>query len=87
MVIMQAKDISTDDLLRYLADHQEYWVMRWELPLPEGTPEKVQMAKVRSLIKRGLSGGCDCGCRADLCITDKGLALIGAKRTHPYNGY
>ena len=34
--------------------------------------------------------GCDCGCRGDYEITDKGLEIIGAKRTTsriPWFGY
>ena len=49
--------------------------------------DKLILSKMKSFIKRGLSGGCDCGCRGDYVITDKGLALIGKPRTHEYNGY
>ena len=49
--------------------------------------EKIWLAKMKSMIRRGLSGGCDCGCRGDYEITDKGLELIGEKRTKQYNGY
>jgi hypothetical protein len=55
--------------------------------MPEGTPDKVALAKMRALVRRGLSGGCDCGCRGDFEITDKGLALIGQTRTKAYTGY
>lgn len=55
--------------------------------MPKSTPEKVALAKMRSLYKRGLVGGCDCGCRGDFEITDKGLALVGRPRTQPYHGY
>jgi hypothetical protein len=55
--------------------------------VPDGTPEKVLRAKMRSLYKRGLVGGCPCGCRGDFEITDKGLELIGQPRTAPYSGY
>lgn len=48
---------------------------------------KILRAKFKSLIKRGLCGGCACGCRGDFEITDKGLALIGEMRTVKYNGY
>lgn len=57
------------------------------LAMPRGTPEKVALAKMRSLYRRDLVGGCDCGCRGDFEITDKGLALIGRARTKPYTGY
>lgn len=50
-------------------------------------PTKVFLAKMRSLMKRKLVGGCPCGCRGDYEITDKGLELIGEKRIKPYSGY
>lgn len=55
--------------------------------MPEGTPHKVALSKMKSLYKRGLVGGCDCGCRGDFEITDKGLAVIGQTRKVEYNGY
>lgn len=33
--------------------------------MPPDTPPKVVLAKMRSLIKRGLVRGCACGCRGD----------------------
>ncbi len=48
---------------------------------------KLQRAKMTMLMNRGLIGGCDCGCRGDYEITNKGLALIGVERTKPYSGY
>jgi predicted transcriptional regulator len=55
--------------------------------VPTNTPEKVMHAKMRALYRRGLVGGCDCGCRGDWEITDKGLELIGQQRIKPYSGY
>lgn len=55
--------------------------------LPPETPHKLFHSKMKSLHKRGLIGGCVCGCRGDFEITDKGLALIGRERTQPYTGY
>lgn len=43
--------------------------------------------KFKSLYRRGLIGGCDCGCRGDFEITDKRLAAIGRVRTKTYTGY
>ncbi len=57
------------------------------LYIPADIPIKVYFAKLRALHKRGLIGGCQCGCRGDFEITDKGLALIGRERTKPYSGY
>lgn len=86
---LQAKDLSTDAILRYLADRQGTWTMRWDLAadLFPDIPEKVVLAKIRSIMAAGLSGGCSCGCRGDLEITDKGLAFIGRHRIKEYNGY
>lgn len=43
-----------------------HWANRWDLArlFPEA-PEKVVLAKLRSLIKRKLINGCPCGCRGD----------------------
>lgn len=92
---MKAADIDDKAVLRFLAGHQSRWCTwgkGYSMPtvqdaMPPGTPEKVQLAKMRQLLKRGLVGGCDCGCRGDWEITDKGLAYIDAARTSPYTGY
>jgi hypothetical protein len=93
---MKASDISDRDVLEFLAGHQGHW-STWGVgysimptvqdAMPLGTPEKVQLAKMRQLHKRGFVGGCTCGCRGDWEITDKGLAFIGRERTVRYNGY
>jgi hypothetical protein len=44
--------------------------------MPEGTAGKLALAKMRSLIKRGLVSGCACGCRGDFEITDEGKAFL-----------
>ena len=48
--------------------------------MPPETPEKVAMAKMSALIRRGLVTGCTCGCRGDFEITDKGAAFIESFR-------
>lgn len=35
-------------------------------------PEKVVIAKFRSLVRRKMTEGCDCGCRGDWQLTQKG---------------
>lgn len=45
--------------------------------MPSGTPEKLGLAKMRMLMRRGLVDGCPCGCRGDFELTDKGRAFIG----------
>ncbi|TXH42623.1 MAG: hypothetical protein E6Q97_35505 [Desulfurellales bacterium] len=91
----QCKDIDTAMVLRFLAQHQGHWStwgIGYSMPtvadaMPPGTPPKLQLAKMRQIMRRGFSGGCDCGCRGDFEITDAGLAFIGELRTKPYNGY
>ena len=83
--MMKCKDIPDEPILRFLAQHQGKWATHgkgYSMPtvqdaMPPGTPCKLQLAKMRQLHKRGLAGGCPCGCRGDWEITDKGLALIG----------
>lgn len=92
---MQCKDVPTDDVLRFLAQHQGRWSTWGEgysMPtvrdaMPPGTPAKLQLTKMRTLWRRDLVGGCPCGCRGDWEITDKGLAQIGVARTTRYTGY
>lgn len=89
-VRMKSSDISDRDVLELLAKSQGTWsshcwgeLERYLAPFPP----KLGLSKMRQLHKRGLVGGCICGCRGDWEITDKGLALIGQERTRPYNGY
>ena len=97
---MKASDISDRAVLEFLAKHQGRWSTWGERSLqsrsfiatvhdvmPPNTPAKVELAKLRQLRKRGLIGGCPCGCRGDWEITDKGLELIGQTRIKPYTGY
>lgn len=43
-----------------------HWANLWDLArLFPDAPEKVVLAKLRKLIKRGLITGCTCGCRGD----------------------
>lgn len=97
---MKASDIPDELILNYLATHQGRWTMlfgitfsTWvgdilneQLIFPPDTPPKVARAKMKSLHKRKLVGGCPCGCRGDFEITDKGLALINKPRTSDYSG-
>lgn len=84
---MKTSDIPDEYVLKFLAGRQGRWTMAWDVPFPEGTPEKVAASKMKNLIRRGLSGGCSCGCRGDYEITDKGLALVGLPRSVAYSGY
>src|SRR5687768_9713927 len=98
---MKTSDLSDEPVLRYLAKYQGEWTCLWfrhfaksqsdttdvAYAFPEGTPDKLMLSKMRRLHKRGLVGGCPCGCRGDFEITDKGLATINEKRTKEYTGY
>lgn len=97
---MKTSDIPEKPILEWLALNQGSWSFLGSngleslshpeigfCPFPEWAGYKLKLSKMRSLHKRGLVGGCPCGCRGDFEITDKGLALIGVPRTKPYNGY
>lgn len=85
---MQCKDIPDAPVLRFIGSHQGKWCTWGEshsMPsvqdaMPEGTPDKLQLAKVRMLMARGLVDGCDCGCRGDFVLTAKGREAIGLAR-------
>jgi hypothetical protein len=47
--------------------------------MPPNTPQKVRIAKMAGLIRRGLICGCPCGCRGDYEINQKGLDYIQSK--------
>lgn len=66
------------------------WATRWDVaavlgrredlipaaePVP-GVPDKVVLAKARRLIRRGLIGGCACGCRGDFYLTTAGAVTL-----------
>jgi hypothetical protein len=46
--------------------------------MPPETPHALVHAKMRRLMHRGLVDGCDCGCRGDFELTDKGRAFLAA---------
>ena len=92
----KCKDISNADVLKFLAEQKDpshvdgyQWCTCGEgysMPtvqdcMPKGTPEKLQRAKMKQLIKRGLAEGCSCGCRGDYYITVKGLDYIADSRS------
>ena len=84
---MQCKDIPTIPILQFLAKNPgEFDWHNWYFgdekdvrhAMPDGfnIDEKIVLAKMRVLIKRGLVSGCPCGCRGDFVITGKGLDRI-----------
>ena len=81
---MKCSDIPDIVILKFLAT-QERWCTHGEghghMPtvqdaMPAGTPLKLQLAKMKQLLKAGLVDGCDCGCRGDWQITQKGLITV-----------
>ncbi len=86
---MQCKDIPDEPVLRFLAGPYDGWpAPGWGTwgsgpypqsvanAMPPGTPEKLQLAKMRQMIRRGIVTGCPCGCRGDFELTAKGRAAI-----------
>jgi hypothetical protein len=77
---MQCKDIPDRPVLEFLAKRPGVW-HNWyfgddkdvRIAMPDGVPEKLVLAKMRQMIRRGVVDGCPCGCRGDFVITDKGL--------------
>lgn len=74
---IQCKNIADAPLLDFVAHKQAekgYWVNTWDfLGTPyEALPDKLFRAKMGMLIRRGLVDGCNCGCRGDYEMTDKG---------------
>lgn len=85
---MKTSDIPERPILEFLAKHQGEWC-NWFFDAEVGPPNersvvhvmKLVLSKMKTLIRRGLATGCDCGCRGDFEITDKGLEHIGGTRT------
>lgn len=77
---MKCKDIPDKPILEFLSRNPKQW-HNWYFKdqfdvsqvMPDGIPEKIILAKMRMMIRRGVVDGCDCGCRGDFTITNKGL--------------
>lgn len=50
------------------------WSICTAVPSLAAFPEKVMRSKLASMMRRGLIDGCDCGCRGDWMLTEKGRA-------------
>lgn len=83
---VQAKHVDERPILEFLAK-SERWTSHWESKDREWSfrhlvsaeiPERVLLAKMSALLRRGLVDGCDCGCRGDWVITDKGREALRA---------
>ena len=79
---LQCKDIPDRPILEMLAKNPKKWHnwcgAEWNVTsaMPPGTPPKLALAKMRTMIRRGAVDGCPCGCRGNFVITEKGLAEI-----------
>lgn len=52
--------------------------------MPPGTPEKLRLKKMSSLMRKGLITGCPCGCTGNFFITEKGKEYL-KKHFEPTN--
>lgn len=82
---MKCSDIPDRPILTFLAAQKGWatWGTGYSMPTVQdamlvGTPEKLQRAKMKQLIERGLVDGCDCGCRGDYEITRAGRQYLEA---------
>ena len=82
---MKCKDIPDKPILQFLfckncwcTYGKGYSMPTVQDVMPSGTPVKLQLAKMKQLVKRGLVDGCTCGCRGDFEITDKGKEYLNA---------
>ena len=84
---MQAKDIDELPVLRFLASLGEkpatilqnvgaLFENSIQHGMPAGVPTKVALAKMASMIRKGVVEGCPCGCRGDFVITCKGREVL-----------
>ena len=78
--INQCKDIPDKPIMEFLLKNKGHlcnWYFENEKDVTNAMPknitsEKLILAKMKQLIKRGLVDGCTCGCRGDFEITQKG---------------
>ncbi|MCK5021473.1 MAG: hypothetical protein KAS32_30960 [Candidatus Peribacteraceae bacterium] len=80
---MRYKDIPDRPILEFLnenPDRGHTWFPGKDndvhQAMPDGVQDKLLLAKMRKLIKRGLVDGCACGCRGDFVITKKGKETL-----------
>ena len=77
---MQCKDIPDAPIIEFLRQNcgpykWATWGNGYSMPtvqdaMPAGTPPKLQLAKMRMLIRRGIVRGCPCGCRGDFYLAE-----------------
>lgn len=73
---MKASNLSEAAILATLNEQPGVWHTHWADagsmprvydPTHPDAPEKVLLAKLRAMVRKGLIGGCGCGCRGDWC--------------------
>lgn len=87
----KASDIDDEAAVRAvweLSGHGDRWVMCWEVDeaFPDFPPKVVQ-AKLSRLMHRGFIDGCDCGCRGDWHLRQKGAEFIGVTLRPDHSTY
>jgi hypothetical protein len=80
---MQCKDIPDEPVLEFLRGLDSRggtWFHGFDNSVERAMPgvqsNRLVLAKMKSLVNRGLVDGCTCGCRGDFKITPKGLHMI-----------
>lgn len=83
---LQCKDIPTEPILRFVGEHGgigcNWFDTDYGNPrsvrhaMPSGLPDSLVLAKMRQLISKRLVSGCDCGCRGDYELTDRGREFL-----------
>lgn len=85
---MQCKDIPDAPIIAFLVNLGSRWANHFgdeydnsvTHGMPPGTPRKLALAKMGMLLRRGIVDGCNCGCRGDWRLTDKGLNIAKANQ-------
>ncbi len=89
---MQCKDVPDRPILEFLLAAGGEWRFSYSLNgseydarsvltvMPPGTPRPLAVAKMGTLIRRGLVSGCACGCRGDFVITESGERYLKSRR-------
>lgn len=93
MTAIACKDIPDNTVLAFLDQkpwqkdpgYEDRYFATWYVGFPNSVlavmppeaNEKLALAKVNRLIKRGFIGGCGCGCRGDFHITAAGREFLG----------
>ena len=82
---LQCKDLSTYSILYFMLKfkHEHYSMFSYVehsihkcFPNSSRLPNKLILAKLRKLIKRGYIEGCACGCRGDFKLKDQGRLYL-----------